>query len=125
MACCSTQEENSFEWSPSSREDGLQLHQLETALMASHQREEALKQIVEQQRTEIDKLRSLVNSLQLQESLRQLAVTPPSRRRKLENGMSPVVAEHYPPAVSPSTAACERPAELDLGPSFKRLRIED
>lgn len=124
MACCSTQEsgDTTFEaeWSSSTSREGLRLHQLETALLASHQREEVLKQLVEQQRTEIDKLRSLVNSLQLQESLRSLAVTPPSRRPRQAD--SAIVS---PASFCGQRYSTERPDELDLGPSLKRLRIDD
>ena len=67
--------------------------QLEAALAASLQREQALLSMVEQQRAEIDRLRSMVNALQLSDVMRGLDVSP---------GASPHVAPHHaasPPSV--------------------------
>jgi hypothetical protein len=54
--------------------------QLEAALAASLQREQALVHMVEQQRCEIDRLRATINALQLSDALRSLdfATPPPS-----------------------------------------------
>lgn len=52
--------------------------QLESALAAALQREQALVQMVEQQRAEIDHLRSTINAMQLTEALRTMDFSTPT-----------------------------------------------
>lgn len=70
--------------------------QLEVALAASLHREQALISMVEQQRVEIDRLRSTVNSMQLSDALRSLDFTtpPPSVTATPQHTPSSAVGPH-------------------------------
>lgn len=88
-------------------------------LAAALEREETLRCIVEEQRAEIDRLRSLVNSLQLHESLRLLSL----------EGKQPAIecpATPPPPAIwrQTNSALSESSDDAALHAAMKRLRVE-
>jgi hypothetical protein len=92
-------------------------YQLEAALAAALQREQALVQMVEQQRAEIDHLRSTINAMQLTEAL-----------RSLDFG-SPVPSAHatpqhsFVPCTPPRPSAMVYEASLALG--MDSLQMEE
>lgn len=80
--------------------------QLEAALAAALQREQALVQFVEQQRAEIDHLRSTINAMQLNETLRSLDFN------------SPVPSNQTTPQHSYATCTPPRPPTMAYEPSL-------